>query len=311
MDTRTRTQRRYDHRFRDLVRTTRDIDGAVRRGVPRSTARSWLTKSNAQVVTVDVLDMNTLRLQEEILRLRARVHKLTALLRVLLVVLRISRASQNLTRLSDDRHKRALLQAIDRSRSVFPLRAVLRVIRLSPSCYHAWNRPEPCARADPSSCPRSFPQQLTAAEVRVIHEMVTSEAYRHVSTGTLARLAQRLGEVFASASTWYRLVRQHQWRRPRQRVHPAAPKLGIRASRPNEIWHVDTTMLRLLDGSRAYLHAVIDNFSRRILAWKVAGTFDPSATAAMLLSASTRVMSDIPLLLADGGVETSTARWTN
>jgi hypothetical protein len=30
--------------------------------------------------------------------------------------------------------------------------------------------------------------------------------------------------------------------------------------------HIDTTVIRLLDGTRAYLHAVIDNFSRRILA---------------------------------------------
>ena len=35
------------------------------------------------------------------------------------------------------------------------------------------------------------------------------------------------------------------------------------------MWHVDTTVIRLLDGTRAYLHAVIDNFSRRILAWRV------------------------------------------
>jgi transposase InsO family protein len=32
------------------------------------------------------------------------------------------------------------------------------------------------------------------------------------------------------------------------------------------MWHVDTTVIRLLDGTRASLHAVIDNFSRRILA---------------------------------------------
>ncbi|WP_197997077.1 hypothetical protein [Gimesia chilikensis] len=42
--------------------------------------------------------------------------------------------------------------------------------------------------------------------------MVTSEKYRHVSTGTLARLAERMGKVFASPSTWYRLVRIHKWR---------------------------------------------------------------------------------------------------
>jgi hypothetical protein len=29
----------------------------------------------------------------------------------------------------------------------------------------------------------------------------------------------------------------------------------------NEIWQVDTTVVRLLDGTRAYVHAVIDNFS--------------------------------------------------
>jgi len=26
------------------------------------------------------------------------------------------------------------------------------------------------------------------------------------------------------------------------------------------MWHIDTTVIRLLDGTRAYLHAVIDNF---------------------------------------------------
>ncbi|MEO2015041.1 MAG: hypothetical protein ABGZ53_11795, partial [Fuerstiella sp.] len=93
-------------------------------------------------------------------------------------------------------------------------------------------------------------------------DVVTADEYRHVSTGTLARLAQRLGKVFASPTTWYRLVRVHNWRRPRQRVHPAKPTVGIRATRPNEFWHVDTTLIRLLDGSKAYLHAVIDNFSR-------------------------------------------------
>ena len=41
--------------------------------------------------------------------------------------------------------------------------------------------------------------------------MVTSPDYRHVPTGTLAVLAQRLGTVAASPSTWYRLVRQYGW----------------------------------------------------------------------------------------------------
>jgi transposase InsO family protein len=109
----------------------------------------------------------------------------------------------------------------------------------------------------------------------VIKDLVTSPEYRHVPTGTLAVLAQRLGKVWGSPSTWYRLVRQNGWRRPRLRVHPAKPQVGLRTTGADEMWHIETTVIRLLDGTRAYLHAVIDNFSRRILAWRVADTFAP------------------------------------
>lgn len=103
-----------------------------------------------------------------------------------------------------------------------------------------------------------------------------------------------MGKVFASASTWRRLVRSHKWRRGRQRVHPAKPKVGIRATKSNEIWHIDTSIVRLLDGSKAYLHAVIDNYSRRILSWKVASTFNPVATVEILLTASKGMVDGKP-----------------
>jgi transposase InsO family protein len=73
--------------------------------------------------------------------------------------------------------------------------------------------------------------------------------------------------VRGRAKIRYHLVRKFGWRRPRLRVHPAKPKVGLRTTRADEMWHIDTTVIRLLDGTRAYLHAVIDNFSRRILAW--------------------------------------------
>jgi len=49
--------------------------------------------------------------------------------------------------------------------------------------------------------------------------------------------------------------------------------------------------------------AVIDNFSRRILSWKLSPTFNPLATVEILLTAAKGVGSDKPLLLVDGGVE--------
>jgi transposase InsO family protein len=88
-------------------------------------------------------------------------------------------------------------------------------------------------------------------------------------------------------------------------VHPAKPKVRLRTTRADEVWHIDTTVIRLLDGTRAYLHAVIDNFSRRILAWRVADTFAPVNSVAVLLDASRGAMSSdaTPVVLADAGVE--------
>jgi transposase InsO family protein len=144
---------------------------------------------------------------------------------------------------------------------------------------------------------------MSLQEVSIIQQMVESTEYRHVNTGVLAKMAQRLGKVYASPASWYRLVRAHRWRRPRSRVYPPKRKCGIRAEKPNEIWHVDTTIIRLIDGSRTYLHAIIDNFSRRILAWSVADNFDPSITAKLIVQASQNIQNSKPTLLVDGGIE--------
>jgi putative transposase len=306
MMTSRRSQQRYDHRLRVLVHRTGDVTIATDLGVPRSTARGWLDRSPKVVVSLDATNVKTSELQEEVLELRRRVKKLTALLRLTLALLRSSGFALAHERLPDGRAKIRILRAVDRAREFVPLRALLRFLRLSPSRFHAWRRLQhTCALDDQSSCPHTSPHRLTPPEVRAIKDMVTALEYRHVPTGTLAVLAQRLDKVCASPSTWYRLVRQHGWRRPRIRVHPVKPKVGLRTTRANEMWHIDTTVIRLLDGSRAYLHAVIDNFSRRILAWRVAETFSPANSVAVLVEASrTATPSDsTPVVLADAGVE--------
>jgi putative transposase len=311
MPTTARPQRCYDHRLRSLVQRTGDVTIATDLGVPRSTARGWVGKAPKVVVSLDVTDLSSSALQQEVLELRRRVKKLTALLRLALALLRSSGFRLTHERLPDGRAKIRILRAVDQAREFVPLRTLLRFLRLSPTRFHAWRRRQhACALTDQSSCPHTSPHRLTLPEVQAVKDMVTALEYRHVPTGTLAVLAQRLGKVWASPSTWYRLVRQNGWRRPQLRVHPAKPKVGLRTTRPNEMWHIDTTVIRLLDGSRAYLHAVIDNFSRRILAWRVAGTFAPENSVAVLLDASRAAApSDTaPVVLADAGVENVNAQ---
>ena len=128
---------------------------------------------------------------------------------------------------TDDKGR--LVRAIDRSRGVVGLRRVLKLVGLSPSRLHAWRTAAlECALPDQLSCPAAAPHQLTMEEVSQIRQMVKDPEFRHVPTGRLAILAQRMSRVFAFASsTWLRLVREHGWRRPRARIHPEGPKVGI------------------------------------------------------------------------------------
>ena len=64
-------------------------------------------------------------------------------------------------------------------------------------------------------------------------------------------------------------------------------------------------MIRLLDGTRTYLHGIIDNFSRRILAWRLAEKLSPLTTCELVCEAARALTSEegAPELYADSGVE--------
>ncbi len=187
-----------------------------------------------------------------------------------------------------------------------PLGTALRIARLSSSRYHSWCHAEAgCELDDQSSCPRVVPTRLTPSELGAMQEMVESDDHRQMSLRGLALHAQRIGKIFASPSTWYRLVRIAGWRRPRNRVYPAKPKIGIRACAPGELLHLDVTIIRLLDGTRAYLHAVIDNYSRRILSWTLEDRLGSGGTCQILREAAVQLInrSGVTTIVADSGSE--------
>jgi putative transposase len=301
-----RTRRAYDHRLREHVVRSGARSLARHVVIPRSTVSTWQRRGLRPVVTIEPLHQDQEHLLDDIAKLDRRARALAAVVRLLLALLRASGFSLAGKRLPEGTAKAGILRAISGATPFLPLAVILRIARLEPERYHEWKRASTlvCGLADRSSCPRTSPSQLTPTEVADIKDMVLAPEKRHMSLRTLALHAQRIGKVFASATTWAKLVRERGWRRPRLRVHPAKPTVGVRATQANETWHVDTTILKLLDGTRAYLHAVIDNYSRKILAWTVAARLDPTATCQLLLAAGRHlVFAGRPLLYADSGVE--------
>ena len=296
----------YDHRIRDqVVRSgTRCLPKHIR--IPRSTASTWRRRGSRPVVTIEPIDQDRQQLVDTIAKLDRRVRILAAVVRVLLAMLRASGFTLAGERLPEGSAKAGILRAITSAKAFLPLAVILRIVHLEPGRYHRWIRASTaaCGLDDRSSCPKTSPSQLTPTEVAHIKDMVLAPEKRHMSLNTLAMHAQRIGKVFAAVTTWAKLVRERGWRRPRQRVHPPKPTVGVRATAPNQIWHIDVSVLKLLDGTKAYVHAIIDNYSRKILAWTVAERLDPTATCQLLLAAGKHmVFAGLPLLYADSGIE--------
>ena len=73
------------------------------------------------------------------------------------------------------------------------------------------------------------------------------------------------------------------------RAHPIYPYLlkGLDIVRPNQVWSIDITFVPIVGGF-AYLCAVIDWYSRMVLAWTLSNTMDVGLCIATLQTALRR-----------------------
>jgi transposase InsO family protein len=78
-------------------------------------------------------------------------------------------------------------------------------------------------------------------------------------------------------------------------------RIGIRASSPNEIWHIDITEFRMKNGRRIYLQVIMDNYSRKIIIGRLVHTKKEATSIKTLLQATEAITPQ--KLISDGGGE--------
>jgi len=139
--------------------------------------------------------------------------------------------------------------------------------------------------------------------------------YSHISIHSLCLLAQREKILFCSVGSWYKYIRIFGWIRPRQKKSETSYREGIRASRPNEIWHIDVTQVKISTGAVIYIQVVYDNFSRYVIAWKVTSEISGLSTVGLLEQARDRALEftgrSESKVMMDGGPENDNARVLN
>lgn len=134
---------------------------------------------------------------------------------------------------------------------------------------------------------------------------ITSPNFAHFSIAALSMDAKRTGELFVTSHTWYKYVRDNNWRRPLIRKKKPY-KIGIRADKIDQIWHVDVSEWEYDPGKKAYIQTVIDNYSCYVLAVNVTTHIRALNTVSVLKLAflqSQKKVKTSTILLTDGGSE--------
>jgi len=97
----------------------------------------------------------------------------------------------------------------------------------------------------------------------------------------------------ASEATVYRLLKKRGWIKPRVlRTFPAADEYTHKTAVPNEQWQTDASYLLVKNWGWYYLISVLDDYSRKILAWRLQSSMDAGAFSEVVEMACERVGVD-------------------
>ena len=99
-----------------------------------------------------------------------------------------------------------------------------------------------------------------------------------------------------SEATVYRILKKAGWIKPRiVKTFPASSEYHSKTVRLNEQWQTDATYLHAKNWGWYYLISVLDDFSRRILAWRLQSCMDADAFSEVIeLAFEVTDMADVP-----------------
>ena len=115
--------------------------------------------------------------------------------------------------------------------------------------------------------PKKPPHRLAPEEKEDIIKIAKDETYLDLSHRQLAVVASETGQVEASASSFYRVMKREQLMERRHRKPKTAQrKPEVKPDGPNQMWSWDLSYIAL-GPLFVYLFAIIDVFSRKIVGW--------------------------------------------
>jgi transposase InsO family protein len=196
-----------------------------------------------------------------------------------------------------------ILDTIEKIQPVLGTKRILKSLGISCSRLYYWLEKKNCQNSVFQLCQSRHPHQLLPVEVNVIRKYLRDERFINWSSLSIYYQALRDKAVGIGLGTWYKYANRLGIKRKFYRIK-RNKVMGIRASRPLQIPHMDVTIFKPLDNTKVYIYFIVDNFSRAILNWKTSVQYSSSMAMKVLKEAISkhRIHRDATLI-TDGGPE--------
>lgn len=144
------------------------------------------------------------------------------------------------------------------------------IVGITLRCFQRWREDDIDRRSTRVQTPVNV---LSEAEVAAILTVVNTPEFAHLPPSQIVPLLADQGKYLGSERTFYRVLHRHNQlahRRLERKASKRARPLALRATGPNQVASWDVTYLpSAIRGKYWYLYAVMDLFSRKIVAWQV------------------------------------------
>lgn len=270
--------------------------------IPASTLRNWKGKKLNHIYGFNVNDSN---FQDRLVRGVFYSKEIQVAAKALFFIMD---AFANVAKLHDQIYnnhdfRNAVIKVVERFGSTISRKKLYQWIGINPQQFYSWRRIT-CKASIIDLCRVRHSNQLTIHEVKVVkHYLKTYLHHLHYKSDVFSKMV-REGAAHMSIRTFYNYARLLKFNnRP---SFSAKRKPGLRATMPRQILHMDVTVLKLLDNTKAYIYLIQDNYSRHILNWKVSKSCNSQTAFENLYEACEKynLLGDGRIdLIVDGGSE--------
>ena len=293
--------KKHDSKIKYITWLLQDTSIFANLGIPRTTLNYWVNNSKNKNEELSEVELS---LVDKIKQLKTELQKEQKLRHLLYRIKKIAPLNKDTDKVRDSSKKKKVLEEIENSKKFATLNEILNTIGLSKSAYFRW-RSEIYPNTISAKPTRLQLNQLTYSEISKMRYYLSSREYMHYPIHGLFYHALRNDDIICSKQTWYKYAKIFnikRWNRlPKYKIKYEE---GIRATKINEIWHIDVTQFSI-EKKKIYLQVIMDNYSRYIISYQITSSIGALSTVDTIKKAQetiTQMTSDCSLMM-DAGTE--------